>query len=226
MAATAAETSPVSNATSPASRSSSPSPSVDASLSIDAVPKSERSVSTPASSISGGEGCEPQLSISNRSRNSRLSDGSATVVRRRGYIRPQGTVSADSAKNRDSVMSLGSIAHMQYYFARTGLLDGKGAQLAREDDRKKKGFLRKGREMGGLNEPSNIEASMRSMSGSELDRANVYLDDSYASSYAASDSGLDLSISESPTEAEFGELWDPSDPTMLPPTTCLFCAAN
>lgn len=34
-------------------------------------------------------------------------------------------------------MSLGSIAHLQYYFARTGLLDGKGGQLARE--RKKKG---------------------------------------------------------------------------------------
>ena len=29
-------------------------------------------------------------------------------------------------------MSLGSIAHLQYYFARTGVLDGKGAQLARE----------------------------------------------------------------------------------------------
>lgn len=29
-------------------------------------------------------------------------------------------------------MSLGTIAHLQYYFARTGLLDGKGAQLARE----------------------------------------------------------------------------------------------
>ena len=29
-------------------------------------------------------------------------------------------------------MSLGSIAHMQYYFARTGLLDGKGAQLAKQ----------------------------------------------------------------------------------------------
>ena len=35
-------------------------------------------------------------------------------------MRPQGTNFADSAKNRDSVMSLGSIAHMQYYFARTG----------------------------------------------------------------------------------------------------------
>lgn len=31
-------------------------------------------------------------------------------------------------------MSLGSIAHMQYYFSKTGLLDGKGAQMAREDD--------------------------------------------------------------------------------------------
>jgi len=45
-------------------------------------------------------------------------------------MRPQGTDFADSARNRDSVMSLGSIAHMQHYFARTGLLDGKGAQLS------------------------------------------------------------------------------------------------
>ena len=29
-------------------------------------------------------------------------------------------------------MSLGSIAHLQYYFARTGLLEGKGGQLAKE----------------------------------------------------------------------------------------------
>jgi hypothetical protein len=29
------------------------------------------------------------------------------------------------------VLSLGSIAHLQYYFARTGLLDGKGGQLAK-----------------------------------------------------------------------------------------------
>ena len=27
---------------------------------------------------------------------------------------------------------MGSIAHLQYYFARTGLLDGKGGQLAKE----------------------------------------------------------------------------------------------
>ena len=41
---------------------------------------------------------------------------------------------APSAGNRDSVLSLGSIAHLQYYFARTGLLDGKGGQLAKESN--------------------------------------------------------------------------------------------
>ena len=35
-------------------------------------------------------------------------------------------------------MALGSIAHVQHYFARTGMLDGKGAQLAREDAKKRK----------------------------------------------------------------------------------------
>ncbi|PTB56408.1 hypothetical protein M431DRAFT_80893 [Trichoderma harzianum CBS 226.95] len=61
---------------------------------------------------------------------SELSSSSRT--RRRGYMRPQGTDFAASAKSRESVMSLGSIAHLQYYFARTGLLDGKGGQLARK----------------------------------------------------------------------------------------------
>ena len=30
-------------------------------------------------------------------------------------------------------MCLGSIAHLQYYFARTGLLDGKGGQMAKKN---------------------------------------------------------------------------------------------
>ena len=34
------------------------------------------------------------------------------------------------------MLSLGSIAHLQYYFARTGLLDGKGGQLAKDDSLK------------------------------------------------------------------------------------------
>ncbi|KAK4043667.1 hypothetical protein C8A01DRAFT_12804 [Parachaetomium inaequale] len=56
--------------------------------------------------------------------------------RRRGYMRPQGTDFAASARARESVLSLGSITHLQYYFARTGLLDGKGGRLARKRDGK------------------------------------------------------------------------------------------
>ena len=51
-------------------------------------------------------------------------------------MRPQGVTFAPSAGNRDSVLSLGSIAHLQYYFARTGLLDGKGGQLAKDSKSK------------------------------------------------------------------------------------------
>jgi len=56
--------------------------------------------------------------------------------RRRGYLRPQGTEFSKSARHRDSVLSLGSIRHVQSYFARTGLLDGKGGQLSRGDIKK------------------------------------------------------------------------------------------
>lgn len=52
-------------------------------------------------------------------------------------MRPQGVSFAASAGNRDSVLSLGSIAHLQYYFARTGLLDGKGGQLAKDLGKKR-----------------------------------------------------------------------------------------
>ena len=51
-------------------------------------------------------------------------------------MRPTGTDFAASARHRESVLSLGSIAHLQYYFARTGLLDGKGGQLARKRQQK------------------------------------------------------------------------------------------
>ncbi|KAK4153420.1 hypothetical protein C8A00DRAFT_15347 [Chaetomidium leptoderma] len=61
---------------------------------------------------------------------------SRSSSRRRGYMRPQGTDFAASARARESVLNLGSIAHLQYYFARTGLLDGKGGRLARKRDTK------------------------------------------------------------------------------------------
>ena len=96
-------------------RDDSPSPSLAPTLAISSCPSPDRTFST-VSSVSNFSGASSSASNSSK---------------RRGYIRPQGTAFAESARNRESVMSLGSITHLQYYFARTGLLDGKGAQLAR-----------------------------------------------------------------------------------------------
>lgn len=93
--------------------------------------------STPA--LSPSISISPNRSFSNvsslTSQSSRSSNRSCSLPsstsRRRGYVRPQGATFAPSAQNRDSVLSLGSIAHLQYYFARTGLLEGKGGQLAK-----------------------------------------------------------------------------------------------
>ncbi|KAJ5047028.1 hypothetical protein J3E74DRAFT_446590 [Bipolaris maydis] len=103
--------------TSPPQRSTSPDPWATPSLAIGAIPPLDRSVST-ASSVS---------SVSGRSAGSRLSDGG----RRRGYMRPEGTEFSESAKSRESVMNLGTIAHLQYYFARTGLLDTATGRIAK-----------------------------------------------------------------------------------------------
>lgn len=200
---------PLSNAASPLHRPSSPSPSVSPSLALDAVPPLDRSVSTPSTSTAS----------SIRSRQSRLSDGGATVVRRRGYMRPQGTPFADSARNRDSVMSLGSIAHMQYYFARTGLLDGKGAQLAKEREKElRKRSMNTGKE--------NVEPSVAGTTLDELMLGSLSLQDG-ASSYAVSDPGQDYSVMESPTElTESGDAWSTTggaaEPPMLPPTVSTY----
>ncbi|KAI5797945.1 hypothetical protein DFH27DRAFT_95359 [Peziza echinospora] len=53
-------------------------------------------------------------------------------MKRRGFSRPEGTEFSNSARSRESVMALGSIAHLQYFFAKTGLLDGKGGGLKRK----------------------------------------------------------------------------------------------
>ncbi|PGH29511.1 hypothetical protein GX50_07735 [[Emmonsia] crescens] len=97
-------------------RNPSRSPSLSPTPAISSCPSPDRTFST-VSSVSNFSG-DAKSSVS-------------TSSRRRGYIRPQGVAFAESAKNRESVMSLGSIAHLQYYFARTGLLDGKGAQFAK-----------------------------------------------------------------------------------------------
>lgn len=129
-----------------------PSPDLSPTLALGGCPELSRCVST-ASTLSHGSATDASSrdSLGSDLNNSRHSSGSYhsrrsdvshvsrksthsadAKARRRGYMRPQATDFAASARSRESVMSLGSIAHLQYYFARTGLLDGKGAQLARK----------------------------------------------------------------------------------------------
>ena len=133
MAVSPSTTTGSSGSNSPAlTRDSSPSPSISPTPALFACPPLSRSFSANSSSaystLSGS-------TVSQASVTSRSSSASA-AIRQRGYVRPQGVSFAPSAGNRDSVLSLGSIAHLQYYFARTGLLDGKGGQLAKEDKTK------------------------------------------------------------------------------------------
>ncbi|KAL2819678.1 hypothetical protein BJX63DRAFT_418657 [Aspergillus granulosus] len=104
---------------------SSPSPSISPTPAISSCPSPDRTFSAVSSlSTSSTASGDARSSIS-------------VSTRRRGYIRPQGAEFAASARNRESVMSLGSIAHLQYYFARTGLLDGRGGN-SREYKKKNK----------------------------------------------------------------------------------------
>lgn len=193
------------------SDSASPPPSLTPSLAISEVPGLDRSISTASSSAAS--------SISDTaSRSSRLSAlealeaPSLPVNKRRGYTRPQATNFAQSAKNRESVQSLGSIAHLQYYFARTGLLDGKGAQLARKrssgegfetDDRRKSSFLANNR--GTVYFGSNPEILAIAM-------GETALPDSYRTSV----------LVDGPVEQEDEPNWDDEPSAMLPPTVSTY----
>ncbi|KAK0655744.1 hypothetical protein B0T16DRAFT_424464 [Cercophora newfieldiana] len=161
---------------------------------------------------------------------SRQSTGSLNTVRsggasrRRGYMRPQATDFAASARSRESVLSLGSIAHLQYYFARTGLLDGKGGQLSRKRQQKAHTLDLSALDTSGLLSPG--------ASGSDHD-----------SSYASMGSSPDLShggfsggslgagsLVESPIEEHhpgqdeeyYSDDYDEPDPNMLPPTVSTY----
>lgn len=114
----------------PSTRDSSPSPSISPTPAISVCPPLSRSFSANSSTTSSGSSVS-QPSITSRS------VSASGAVRQRGYVRPQGVSFAPSAGKRESVLSLGSIAHLQYYFARTGLLDGKGGQLAKESKNKR-----------------------------------------------------------------------------------------
>jgi hypothetical protein len=112
-------------------------------------------------------------------------------------MRPQATSFAESAKNRESVMSLGSIAHLQYYFARTGLLDGKGGQLAPKDLKLKPSTEGQRSLSLGIPPPTDLPASP---------------------GYPSSETGA---VNESPVEMMEDPDWDQETP-MLPPTVSTY----
>lgn len=116
-------------------------------------------------------------------------------------MRPQNTKFADSARHRDSIHSLGTIAHLQYYFARTGLLDGKGAQLARD----RKSSQHSGSEKMGAPEGDGVTDGSR-------DAALAFLTGEREPSIATDDQS-DFGLSASPEDTE---------PMMLPPTVSTF----
>ncbi|PHH90088.1 hypothetical protein CDD83_4570 [Cordyceps sp. RAO-2017] len=210
-----------------------PSPESSPSLAIGPCPDLSRCLSSSSSASHGSRsevtfreslGSDPSSRHSSASYQSRRSDSSALSGpsvsgadrkgRRRGYVRPQGTDFAASARSRESVMSLGSIAHLQYYFARTGLLDGKGGQLAR-----KKQSQRATLDLSAL---EGLGPAATSVSDA---------DSSYASMGSSPDPGPDVldagglvasPIDTSMDEDDFDESFAESDPGMLPPTVSTY----
>lgn len=129
--------------------------------------------------------------------------------KRRGFSRPEGTDFAASAKQRESVLSLGSITHLQYYFARTGLLDGKGAQLARK---------RNPRATLDLSQLDSASFLTPKATGSDVDS-------SYASMGSSPDTIVGGPMVESPIddpEGFYSDEYDEPDPRILPPTTSTY----
>ncbi|KAM5355883.1 hypothetical protein ACJ41O_002529 [Fusarium nematophilum] len=215
----------------PSFRCDSPPPDALPTPAIGACPELSRCLSTTSSWSHGSStdaasrdslGSQPYSRHSTGSLNHRRSDISAISrhssysldgrSRRRGYMRPQGTDFAASARSRESVMSLGSIAHLQYYFARTGLLDGKGGQLARKKQQ---------RVMLDLSALDTHGATLPKIVGSDIDS-------SYASTGSSPDFGAQGfgagSLVESPVE-EMDDFYDDSfseSEGMLPPTVSTY----
>lgn len=112
-------------------------------------------------------------------------------------MRPEGTEFSRSAKNRESVMNLGTISHLQYYFARTGLLDEATGRVAKK---RKNGA----RTASGSERPlSDIEGDMSGLSPGTMDQ-------------------LGDGLVESPIDDSASMSWDENEPVMLPPTVSTY----
>lgn len=157
------------------------------------------------------------------------------TAKRRGYMRPQGTDFAASARSRESVLSLGSIAHLQHYFARTGLLDLKG-QL----ERKRRGGKARTLDLSQLEgTTSYLTPRAQSMLIQPSDGAagGLTIQSDVDSSYASMGSSPDLGahgsthgmMVESPVQENlddddwYPEDYEGADPAvMLPPTVSTY----
>ncbi|KAK4217689.1 hypothetical protein QBC37DRAFT_40012 [Rhypophila decipiens] len=147
--------------------------------------------------------------------------------RRRGFMRPQGTDFAASARSRESVLSLGSIAHLQYYFARTGLLDGKGGQLARKRQQKAKTL-----DLSALNSPTFLTTPKTFGNDHDSSYASMGSSPDLLGPGGFSSGGLGPgSVVESPIEDQhpddlegdyYSDGFDEHEPPMLPPTASTY----
>jgi hypothetical protein len=109
-------------------------------------------------------------------------------------MRPEGTEFSASAKSRESVMNLGTIAHLQYYFARTGLLDEATGRVAKK-------------RKNGSRTPSG---SGRPLSGTDGDTSML------------STGQLGDGLVDSPVDDFALMNWEESEPMMLPPTVSTY----
>jgi hypothetical protein len=113
-------------------------------------------------------------------------------------MRPEGTQFSKSARNRESVQNLGTIAHLQYYFARTGLLDTATGRVAKS--------RKAGSRLSSGNEPplSPMDGEMSfSLASPDIDH-------------------LGEGFVESPLDETASMSWDDSEPMMLPPTVSTY----
>lgn len=137
-------------------------------------------------------------------------------------MRPQGTDFAASARSRESVMSLGSIAHLQYYFARTGLLDGKGAQLARKKQQRATLDLSALEHVATA--PKIIETDMHA--NTDNDTSYSYMgtspDLNFLSGHTVESPVGNDDEDEDEDEDCFEDSFAESDPGMLPPTVSTY----
>jgi hypothetical protein len=208
----------------PSFRRECPSPSTSPTPAIGACPPLSRCVSTAStgsifsgsSETMGRESLNSSIGSSvSRSSSagypSRRSTGGLERPKRRGYVRPQGTDFAESARSRESVLSLGSIAHLQYYFARTGLLDGKGGRLAKKKDDRQTLDL------------SSFDSSFLSPTVAPSD-----VDSSYASTGSSPElpaQALDGMILDGPVQEDEDDYFSDEDEDhahMLPPTVSTY----